>query len=255
MESRLFVVNGHAYTIQQDLSRPEADPELKSPKEDLSHVGLIVWHAAFVLADYLTRVRPLGAWADLKVLELGTFPTIIHPYIIHPVQYRYTCWQNDDACIACAGAGTGLTGIVLAREGADVVSTDLGGNIVDLLQRNVDSNVPGARIRVASYAWGDPIDALQFPPDVVIGADVMYEREHFPSLIKTLRDVSLANLAAGKAPPAVYLAYKLRGRGEREFVRLLNSSGFRITRTPRESLHEQFADGQHQIVRADWVGS
>lgn len=35
-------------------------------------VGLVVWQAGFVLADWLLRTKPLGPWnAPVRVLELG----------------------------------------------------------------------------------------------------------------------------------------------------------------------------------------
>ena len=49
----------------------QADGEQSSAKPDLSHVGLVVWQSAFVLADWLLRHPPFGQWADVSVLELG----------------------------------------------------------------------------------------------------------------------------------------------------------------------------------------
>lgn len=51
-------------------------------------MGLVVWESAWVLAELLLRVNPLGGWAGARVLELG--------------------------------AGTGVTGMFLARAGAQV---------------------------------------------------------------------------------------------------------------------------------------
>jgi hypothetical protein len=41
-------------------------------KEDLSHVGLVVWQSAFLLAELLIRAPPFGAWGDVRVVDLGT---------------------------------------------------------------------------------------------------------------------------------------------------------------------------------------
>ena len=40
--------------------------------EDLSHVGLVVWQSAFLLAELLIRRPPFGAWGDVRVVDLGT---------------------------------------------------------------------------------------------------------------------------------------------------------------------------------------
>ena len=41
-------------------------------KEDLEHVGLVVWQSAFLLAELLTRRPPWGTWGDVRVVDLGT---------------------------------------------------------------------------------------------------------------------------------------------------------------------------------------
>lgn len=49
----------------------EAAPAMDH-KEDLSHVGLVVWQSAFLLAELLIRAPPFGAWGDVRVVDLGT---------------------------------------------------------------------------------------------------------------------------------------------------------------------------------------
>ena len=62
--------------------------KLSMPGPDLSRVGLVVWESSWLLAEFLLRVQPLGSWAGVTVVELG--------------------------------AGTGVTGMFLARAGAQV---------------------------------------------------------------------------------------------------------------------------------------
>jgi predicted nicotinamide N-methyase len=47
---------------------PSADGQYDSA---FPNVGLIVWQAGFVLADYLIRACPWQSWAGRRVLELG----------------------------------------------------------------------------------------------------------------------------------------------------------------------------------------
>lgn len=50
----------------------QAEPPGADKKEDLSHVGLVVWQSAFLLAELLIRAPPFGAWGDVRVVDLGT---------------------------------------------------------------------------------------------------------------------------------------------------------------------------------------
>ena len=50
----------------------QAPAPAEGETEDLSHVGLVVWQSAFLLAELLTRAPPFGAWGDVRVVDLGT---------------------------------------------------------------------------------------------------------------------------------------------------------------------------------------
>lgn len=43
-----------------------------SSEENLENVGLVVWQSAFVLAEFLMAHPPLGAWHDVRAVDLGT---------------------------------------------------------------------------------------------------------------------------------------------------------------------------------------
>ena len=54
------------------------------------------------------------------------------------------------------------------------------------------------------YAWGEDAGRLPQSPDVITGADVVYEQEHFPALISSLRMLSAPHTV-------IFLSYRLRG--------------------------------------------
>ena len=54
------------------------------------------------------------------------------------------------------------------------------------------------------YTWGEPSGCLPQAPDIIIGADVVYEQEHYPALVSTLRMLAAPHTV-------VYLSYRLRG--------------------------------------------
>lgn len=59
-------------------------------------------------------------------------------------------------------------------------------------------------IQVICHRWGDDVATLLPAPDVITGADIVYQQEHFDALITTLQDLAAPHTL-------IYLAYKLRG--------------------------------------------
>ena len=39
---------------------------------DLGNVGMVVWQSAFVLAELLLQHPPMGPWAHVRVVDLGS---------------------------------------------------------------------------------------------------------------------------------------------------------------------------------------
>ena len=60
-------------------------------------------------------------------------------------------------------------------------------------------------LQVVVHCWGQDVKELMPSPDVIIGADVVYQQEHFDALITTLQDLAAAHTL-------IYLAFKIRGK-------------------------------------------
>lgn len=58
--------------------------------------------------------------------------------------------------------------------------------------------------QVKQYTWGDDVAALSVCPDLITGADIVYQEEHFEALL-----TSLGQLAAPHT--LIFLSYRLRG--------------------------------------------
>jgi protein N-lysine methyltransferase METTL21A len=61
--------------------------------------------------------------------------------------------------------------------------------------------------QVVDYAWGEDVSALSpqgRPPDVITGADIIYEERHYPALLATLQGLAAPHTL-------IYLASRLRG--------------------------------------------
>ncbi|PWA32137.1 protein N-lysine methyltransferase METTL21A [Gambusia affinis] len=149
-------------------------------------VAAVVWDAAVVMCMYLE----LGAveLKGKKVVELG--------------------------------AGTGLVGIVAALLGAHVTITDREPAL-EFLSANVAANLPppaGDLVVVSELTWGQGLE--RFPEggfDVVLGADIVYLEDTFPSLLQTLEHLCSDSTV-------VLLACKIRYERDARFLSMLRRS-------------------------------
>jgi predicted nicotinamide N-methyase len=83
------------------------------------------------------------------------------------------------------GAGLGLPSLAAALAGADVLATDWAEDAVVLLRENAARNA--LRLRVERVRWDEPEPLLaEAPWDVVLGADLLYERRNADQLLELL---------------------------------------------------------------------
>ena len=61
--------------------------------------------------------------------------------------------------------------------------------------------------QVFEYAWGSNAAVLGPLPDVITGADIVYEEEHFAALLDSIQALSAPHTLT-------YLAFRLRGAWE-----------------------------------------
>jgi predicted nicotinamide N-methyase len=83
------------------------------------------------------------------------------------------------------GCGLGLPSLVAAARGADVTASDWAEDAVELLRENAARN--GLALRAEVRDWREP-----WPErfDVVIAADVLYERRNVEPLLERLRELA-----------------------------------------------------------------
>jgi predicted nicotinamide N-methyase len=141
-------------TIKDSNTLVEAiDPETFAGDERFPYWADL-WVSAVVLASRLP-----GPMAGLRVLELG--------------------------------CGLGLAGIAAARAGAEVTMTDYEPDALQFAAENVSRNLDPEeqkQVTVREMDWRAP--ALDGSYDLVIGADIVYERRFFVPLL-TLLDRAL----------------------------------------------------------------
>src|SRR5215210_5573574 len=99
------------------------------------------------------------------------------------------------------GSGLGVPSIVAARAGASVLATDVEPDALELLERNALAN--GVDLETAAVDWSSP-DALvgRAPFDLVLAADVLYERASVAVLLALLPQLAPEVWLADPGRPA-----------------------------------------------------
>ncbi|KAK1614241.1 hypothetical protein QYE76_019758 [Lolium multiflorum] len=115
--------------------------------------GMFVWPCSVILAEYVWQQRT--RFSHSRVVELG--------------------------------AGTSLPGLVAAKVGADVTLTDIAHNTEVLNNIRQICGLNDANCKVVGLTWGEwdePVFDLH--PDIILGADVLYDSAKFDDLFATV---------------------------------------------------------------------
>ena len=108
------------------------------------------------------------------------------------------------------GCGLGLPSLAAALAGGRVLATDWSPQAIELLRENAERN--GAELELEIVDWASPAPLLERAPwDLVLGADLLYERrnvapllELLPPLLGERGELWLAD--PGRAPAEDFLA-------------------------------------------------
>jgi len=146
--------------------------------------GLTTWNASFVLADYL--IKRLGLIANSKVLELGSGAGFLGAIVGHAQMSARDLRGNETV----SNANTASLCLTDANE---QVLVRCRNNV--MLPCNKSSAHPSLSVKLLD--WSDALDndrkyRLQeflsdADPDLIIGADLVYDTTIIPSLIAVLK--------------------------------------------------------------------
>jgi predicted nicotinamide N-methyase len=127
------------------------------------------------------------------------------------------------------GCGVGLAGIVASASGAHVTMTDYEEDALLFARYNVQANMGAIGLPpvVCPLDWRVPPAGVRF--DVVLGADIVYERTRFGDLLLLFDGI----LAPGGC---VLLTEPGRSTG-RDFVALARQAGYLVVETEHERAH------------------
>ena len=120
------------------------------------------------------------------------------------------------------GCGLGLAGIAAAQAGATVVMTDYEEDALEFARFNAATNLdPGelSRVTFRCMDWRNAEIPETF--DIIMGADIAYERRSFEPLISLVRRLL--------RPGGTFLLTDPDRDIGREFIRLAGSAGFSVS--------------------------
>ena len=99
------------------------------------------------------------------------------------------------------GCGLAVPSLVAARAGAQVLATDLHAEALELVELNAREN--GVSVETARVDWSDPDELVARGPfDLVLAADVLYERASVSLLLDLLPRLGGEVLLADPGRPA-----------------------------------------------------
>jgi predicted nicotinamide N-methyase len=99
------------------------------------------------------------------------------------------------------GCGLGAPSLAAARAGASVLATDESPEALELVERSARAN--GLRLETAAVDWASPDPLLERAPfDLVVAADVLYERPAVALLLSLLPRLAPAAWVADPGRPA-----------------------------------------------------
>ncbi|KAF2191476.1 hypothetical protein K469DRAFT_656402 [Zopfia rhizophila CBS 207.26] len=224
-QQKAFVTYAYPLRSSDDSTSDDRTVTLLESRSVISSAGttgLRTWEAALLLGAFLTSETGRELVHGKNVLELG--------------------------------AGTGMISILCAKYlgVSGIVATDGDEVVVDAIKTNIFLNGLDAdessqsRIRTAALKWGWPIDASSFvedygmePPNVLLGADVTYDKFVIPSLVSTLREFFELNSAL-----QVLIAATIRNEQTFEtFQNVCRRNGFSLEDMDVQPVPEQLQDG------------
>jgi predicted nicotinamide N-methyase len=99
------------------------------------------------------------------------------------------------------GCGLAVPSIVAARAGAEVIATDGDIDALDLVRRNAEAN--DVHVETTALDWADPDELVERGPfDLVLAADVLYERPSVALLLDLLPRLAPTAWIADPGRPA-----------------------------------------------------
>ena len=128
------------------------------------------------------------------------------------------------------GCGLGLAGIAAAQAGARVVMTDYEEDALEFARFNAATNLDAEELSRVTFRCMDWRNAeIRETFDIIMGADIAYERRNFEPLLSLAR----RSLRPGGA---FLLTDPDRDIG-RDFIRLAGSGGFSVSEQPLRVNH------------------
>lgn len=228
-----------------------------------ANLGLVAWQSGFLLAELLLRRPPFRQWADVAVVDLGTGTGLVGVALalagarsvvlsdvrhVLPLAAANAAANCGAACVAAANGGhnahyshsnhdSARIHVVEHSWGADTSSVEAA-----LLSSLSDASSGGASGGPASGSC--PHSAAAGKPDVITGADLLYDPSQHKALVSSVARLS--------APHTVtYLSYRVRrggGEAEASFVQLLAAAGFAVEVLPDSWVAEA-------LDRLSWAAS
>jgi predicted nicotinamide N-methyase len=157
---------------------------------------------------------PQGALSILQPAESAELPDDREVEWVPLVPYWSVLWRSGvtlaqevdeldlrGRTVVELGCGLGAPSLSAARAGADVLASDIDGDALDLVRRSAGLN--DLQVRTELVDWSEPEQLVEMGPfDLVLAADVLYERPAVAQLLSLLPRLAPEALIADPGRPA-----------------------------------------------------
>lgn len=149
-------------------------------------------------------------------------------------------FQVEGKRILEVGCGIGLTSLLLNQRSADITATDYHPEVAGFLRENTRLN-NGDAIPFVRVAWDDKEDGRLGKFDLIVGSDLIYEKEHIQML---------SDFIDQHAKPDCEVIVVDPGRGfHARFSKLMVKLGYTHSQSQPQYLVDQVPEFSGQVLR------
>eukprot|EP01025_Chloroclados_australasicus_P060608 TRINITY_DN7795_c0_g1_i15.p2 TRINITY_DN7795_c0_g1~~TRINITY_DN7795_c0_g1_i15.p2 ORF type:complete len:255 (-),score=20.24 TRINITY_DN7795_c0_g1_i15:181-945(-) len=207
---------------------------IKGSKDFLmGETGCYIWNCSLLLAAWLLSYLPL----------------------IIADKNRADVINNQALQVLELGCGCGAIGVAIAKafkqNELEIILSDGSQEALDNCWQNLQVNNVADIAYLKNVKWGDLEQIEELSPDLIIGADILYDMSQFSALLKTLNQLFFLSKKFGKTSLALFAFTERNQNTVQQFLNSAKIDGLVVCniKYERERLQFQSFCNSNEIFR------